>query len=712
MDVQKYINKFTGKTAGSLLLILAAALSLWLFIAAGYRKKEVEEISKSLITINSYKISQVAAWREEHSREALRLSRHTVFGGVVAEEIAHPGSRRAELNTWLKDQLIQKQYVSLAFLSPKGAVVSATPGFKAGAAKYFKEIFAHAAREGTGLLTDLYLAADGRPRIAMIIPMSIKGHGGKPVTVLVINIDPEVTFYPIVKTAPQFLTSAETLLVRKEGKRILYLSPLDHAKDAALKFTRPVSDEQLPAAAAIRGVKGFFPGVDYRGVKVFSAIGPVPGSDWAVITKIDRAIILAPVKTREHLALLLILSGAGLIYFTVYSILRARRRAAEAALAEAAKKHEIHFKTTLDSMLEGCMVIGFDWTYIYLNETAARHGRNKQENLLGRTMLEMYPGIEDTPVFAHYKDCMEKRVPERFEESFTFPDGATLWFSFSVAPVPEGIFVLSLDITERRKTELELQSLNRDLTIKKQEMENFLYITTHDLRSPLVNIQGFTQNLVRYIQELRDGLAPEKLPAPVNETAAKLAGEKIPEALKYVLESSRKMDSLISSLLKVARLGRVEMKPETLDMNDLVKKITESVRFQGEKAGVSIKAGVLPPCRADRTAVSQIFANLLGNAIKYRDGARTLEISVTGEVKDARVRYTVADNGSGIAAKDLPRIWDLFFRGGTPGMEGEGIGLTVVKYMAEKNGGSVKAESVEGQGSVFCLDLPAAGVTK
>ncbi len=115
------------------------------------------------------------------------------------------------------------------------------------------------------------------------------------------------------------------------------------------------------------------------------------------------------------------------------------------------------FPQVLDSLAEGCMVLGVDWTYLYVNEAAARHGRQKRENLLGRTILEMYPGVEDSTIFAHYRRSMEGRVHESFDAEFPFADGARHWYSFLVSPVPDGIFVLSLDITERRQVEESLE---------------------------------------------------------------------------------------------------------------------------------------------------------------------------------------------------------------------------------------------------------------
>jgi PAS domain S-box-containing protein len=112
-----------------------------------------------------------------------------------------------------------------------------------------------------------------------------------------------------------------------------------------------------------------------------------------------------------------------------------------------------HSTQILDDMLEGCMVIGFDWTYLYINNSAARYGRYKREDLLGHSMLEKFPGVEKSKIFTYYKRCMDERIPQRFEEPFTFADGATVWNIYSIGPVKEGIFIFLLDITQQKKTE-------------------------------------------------------------------------------------------------------------------------------------------------------------------------------------------------------------------------------------------------------------------
>jgi PAS domain S-box-containing protein len=126
-------------------------------------------------------------------------------------------------------------------------------------------------------------------------------------------------------------------------------------------------------------------------------------------------------------------------------------------------KSEERLRFIMDNMSEGCMILGFDWTYLYVNASAARQGHGKREELIGRTMLEMYPGVERSEVFAGYRRSMTERTPLRFESAFTFADGMTNWFEFSVDPVPEGIFVLTVDVTERRRSLEELDRRNREL---------------------------------------------------------------------------------------------------------------------------------------------------------------------------------------------------------------------------------------------------------
>lgn len=134
--------------------------------------------------------------------------------------------------------------------------------------------------------------------------------------------------------------------------------------------------------------------------------------------------------------------------------LRAERRKAEQALHASEKL----FRSTLENLMEGCQIISRDWRYVYLNEIAAGHGQKTVPELVGRTMQEVFPGIEQTPMFALLRDSMADGRPRQMENQFTYKDGTSAWFHLFIQPVPEGLFILSLDITSRKQAEDALRA--------------------------------------------------------------------------------------------------------------------------------------------------------------------------------------------------------------------------------------------------------------
>jgi PAS domain S-box-containing protein len=129
------------------------------------------------------------------------------------------------------------------------------------------------------------------------------------------------------------------------------------------------------------------------------------------------------------------------------------RMRAEGALRES----ETRFRSTMDSMIEGCQLLGPDWRYLYINDAAERHNRRSRRELLGNRYVDMWPGIEATGVFAVLRRCLEQQIPAAMENEFTFPDGYKGWFDLRIEAVPEGVFILSVDITERKHAEEALR---------------------------------------------------------------------------------------------------------------------------------------------------------------------------------------------------------------------------------------------------------------
>ncbi|MCG3208606.1 MAG: Sensor histidine kinase RcsC [Anaerolineae bacterium] len=129
------------------------------------------------------------------------------------------------------------------------------------------------------------------------------------------------------------------------------------------------------------------------------------------------------------------------------------RKQAEETLRES----EERYRSTLESMMEGCQIISYDWRYLFLNDAAAAQGKQQKEALLGRTMMECYPGIENTDLFAALQHCMQERVSHQLLNEFEYPDGTKGWFDVIVQPAPDGIFILSSDITERKEAQMALE---------------------------------------------------------------------------------------------------------------------------------------------------------------------------------------------------------------------------------------------------------------
>jgi PAS domain S-box-containing protein len=123
---------------------------------------------------------------------------------------------------------------------------------------------------------------------------------------------------------------------------------------------------------------------------------------------------------------------------------------------KALKEVENRLQISLDSMIEGCQIIDYDWRYVYVNAAAAKQGRKTKEELLGYTMMQVYPGIDRTEMFSHLRNCMTNRVPHQMDNEFTFPDGSKGWFKLHIDPVPGGVLILSMDITKNKEIEAEI----------------------------------------------------------------------------------------------------------------------------------------------------------------------------------------------------------------------------------------------------------------
>jgi signal transduction histidine kinase len=286
-------------------------------------------------------------------------------------------------------------------------------------------------------------------------------------------------------------------------------------------------------------------------------------------------------------------------------------------------------------------------------------------------------------------------------------------FSILVLRRYTGNLVETREAVVKLNEELEDRVKERtvDLTRANEEIQRFAYIVSHDLRSPLVNVMGFTGELEAATGPLRALVDKVEVEAPqlLDQDAAVAAREDLPESIGFIRTSTQKMDRLINAILRLSREGKRVLAPERLDLAVLCEAIVASLQHRLDEIGATVTVmRPMPPIVADRLAIEQILSNLIENASKYLKPGVPGRITVSAAVADrGRIDVKVADNGRGIDPRDHDRIFDLFRRSGQQDQPGEGIGLAHVRALAYRLGGFISCQSALGEGATFTLSLPA-----
>lgn len=265
------------------------------------------------------------------------------------------------------------------------------------------------------------------------------------------------------------------------------------------------------------------------------------------------------------------------------------------------------------------------------------------------------------------------------------------------------------DALQEAHNDLELRVKERtvDLQMVNEELKTFAYIISHDLRAPLVNIKGFTTELKYALDTLTtiiDPLVPDLKDHEKTKLTTALH-EDIPEALGFIDSSVNRMNNLINAILKLSRLGRRELYFEPIDVASLIRAILETLAHQLEQRQVAVTIGPLPELIADQTAIEQIMGNILNNAVNYLKPGRPGEIEITAETTPSEIIFHIRDNGRGIAAEDMHKIFELFRRAGKQDVPGEGMGLAYVRTLVRRHGGYIWCDSELGVGTTFSFTL-------
>ncbi len=257
------------------------------------------------------------------------------------------------------------------------------------------------------------------------------------------------------------------------------------------------------------------------------------------------------------------------------------------------------------------------------------------------------------------------------------------------------------------KLELRVKERTADLEAANEELIRFTYIVSHDFRAPLINLKGFAAELDSAVNTIREQIGSLScFQEEQGIIVAKALEKDIPEALHFITVAVDRMDHLTNAILRLSRLGRRELSFERIDMNALVRAILDSLAHQIRQQQVVINIGQLPEATADRTAMEQILANILSNAVLYLSPDRRGQIEITGEKSVKEVVFHIRDNGRGIAEEDNYKVFEPFRRAGKQDVAGEGMGLAYVLALVRRHGGRIWYASQPGVGTKFSFSIP------
>jgi signal transduction histidine kinase len=338
---------------------------------------------------------------------------------------------------------------------------------------------------------------------------------------------------------------------------------------------------------------------------------------------------------------------------------------------------------------------------ILANDAAVKYIGLPREIYLSKKATEIEPAVMDSP---YYQACIETlETGQPFVMQY-YMQSTKRWLELTVSKLDyDHLIQIFTDVTPIKEAQLQLEKSVEELKRSNQNLEQFAYAASHDLKEPMRKIRLFSDRLRERLEEKLE--------------------EEHRHYFNRISQATDRMNMLIDDLLIYSSVSSGSILNEDVSLEDIVKMVLEDLELEIEESKANIKVGALPTVKGHRRQLQQLFQNLIGNAIKYKKQEMTTEVSISSRlIKDeeqGKIPLTVfienndyylieiTDNGIGFEAKDAERIFDVFTRlHGNTEYKGTGVGLSIVRKVAENHGGYIWAESNPGEGAIFKLLLP------
>jgi len=355
----------------------------------------------------------------------------------------------------------------------------------------------------------------------------------------------------------------------------------------------------------------------------------------------------------------------------------------------------------------------FENPIVYVNPAFERITGYSLRDAAGCDCRFLQDDDRDQPGLAEVRQALRQQRGCCVEIRNYRKDGSMFWNELSISPVREEdgrvshyVAIIS-DITERKHAEEQLRDLSSALESRNKELQTYATIVRHDLGNQLLSVNAFNSVLAKSCRKLGRLLETQKLEADVRKQVFSVLKDEIARTTDHIKVGTGQMSWLLEGLKRLGEVGYVELQIEPLDMNRLIGEVVETMEAQIDSRAASVAVEELPGCLGDRSMVTQVFSNLLTNAVKYLAPERKGLVRVWGVVEGDVSKYCVQDNGTGISAEEQDRIFEAFYRvdANNPA-SGEGLGLSIVVRILERLNGKIHVESEPGKGSRFYVVLP------
>jgi PAS domain S-box-containing protein len=373
-------------------------------------------------------------------------------------------------------------------------------------------------------------------------------------------------------------------------------------------------------------------------------------------------------------------------------------------LEEAIKYSEKRYRTVLDEIGDAYFEVDLKGALTFVNDQMTQHLQYSKEELLGMNYKTFTAAEEIKNVYAAYNRAYRTGEPSlSFGHKVIRKDGTRGFSDVSISPLKNakgeifGFRGISRDITARKRLEeereallQEIRKINQKLEEANKELQDFVYVASHDLREPLRKISSFGT------------LLQDSLKGKLDEDQQ--------ENFEFMIDGARRMQDMIDALLTYSRLTTKAKPPEWVDLNKVIENLkkVELATMLDETGGIIHVPKPLPSVQADPSQMHQLFQNLIGNGLKFHKEEIPPEIIIRAhEVENNMIRIEVEDNGIGIDEKYHGQLFTMFKRlHSREQYEGTGIGLASCKKIVERHGGNIGIKSTPGKGSTFWFTLP------